>query len=243
MIALIRPEVDMRNFRLNKLNTPEYRHFWWLLFWPVYILRYMILENLTPAAEYTVMHCALDDRIPFCEWFLIFYVSWYVVIVGMHLYLALYDVAAFKRYSKFLAISMTISTLTILLFPTCQELRPEVFPRDNLLSRIMGYIYTVDDNCGVFPSEHVIGAVAVFAAAVHCKNLRSPGKLTVIGIWISLIILSTVFVKQHSVLDVLGAIVPCAVAYYFAFVRKRQGAELERKSSRLFDVLKKRSAM
>lgn len=237
------PEVDIRNFRLNKLNTPQYRHLWWLLFWPVYILRYTILESLTPAAGYTVIHCALDDLIPFCEWFLIFYASWYVIIAGMHLYTALYDIAVFKRYSQFLVISMTISTLTIVLFPSCQELRPEVFPRDNFLTRLMAFIYTVDDNCGVFPSEHVIGAFGVFAAAVHCKSLRSPGKLTAIGIWISLIIVSTMFVKQHSVLDALGAIVPCAVAYYFAFLRKRQGAELDQKSSKLFNVLKKRSAM
>lgn len=234
---------EIRKFQFSKLNTPEYRHFWWLLFWPAYLLRYLFLESLNPAAGYTVMHCALDDVIPFCEWFLIFYGSWYFVIVGMHLYLAFYDREVCKRYSKFLVIAMSISTLTILLFPTCQELRPEVFPRDNLLSRIMGYIYAVDDNCGVFPSEHVIGAVAVFAAAVHCKSLRSPGTLTAIGIWISLIIVSTVFVKQHSVLDVLGAIVPCAVGYYLAFLRKRQSAEQSKKPSRLYEALKKRSAM
>ncbi len=214
------PEVNLRNFRLNRLGTPEYRHLLWLLFWPVYLLRYAILESMTPAAGYTVIHCALDDRIPFCEWFLIFYVSWYVVIVGMQLYTALYDVAACKRYSKFLVISMTISTLTIVLFPTCQELRPETFPRDNVLTRLMGFIYSVDDNCGVFPSEHVIGAVGVFLATAHCKNLRTPGKLTVVGILCGLIIMSTVFVKQHSVLDIVGAIVPCGVAYYFVYVKK-----------------------
>lgn len=221
MKAMNQPEVDIRNFRLSKLNTPQYRHFLWLLFWPVYLLRYTILESLTPAAGYTVIHCALDDRIPFCEWFLIFYASWYVVIVAMHLYTAIYDVSACKRYSKFLVISMTISTLTIVLFPTCQELRPEVFPRDNFLTRVMGFIYSVDDNCGVFPSEHVIGAVGVFLAAAHCKSLRSPGKLTAVGILCGLIIVSTVFVKQHSVLDAVGAIVPCGIGYYFAYVRKK----------------------
>lgn len=214
------PEVDIRNFRLNKLNTPEYRHLWWLLFWPVYLLRYMVLESLTPAAGYTVIHCALDDKIPFCEWFLIFYASWYVVIVGMQLYTAVYDVDAFKGYSKFLTIAMSMSTITILLFPSCQELRPEVFSRDNFLTRVMGFIYSVDDNCGVFPSEHVIGAIGVFLAAVHCKNLRSPEKLTAIGVLTMLIIVSTVFVKQHSVLDAVGAIPLCAVAYYFAYMRK-----------------------
>lgn len=215
-------KTEAEKFSLRKLGEPQYRHFLWLLFWPVYILRYLLLESLTPAGGYTVIHCGLDDRIPFCEWFFIFYASWYVAIVGMHLYLAFYDADTCKRYSKFLVISITISTLIIIFFPSCQELRPEVFPRDNLLTRLMGYIYTVDDNCGVFPSEHVIGALAVFAAALHCKRLRSPGKLTAIGIWISLIIVSTVFVKQHSVLDVLGAVPICGVAYWLAFRRKTE---------------------
>lgn len=214
------PEVDIRNFRLKKLNTPEYRHLWWLLFWLVYLVRYRILESMTPASGYTVIHCALDDRIPFCEWFLIFYASWYVGIVGMHLYTAFYDVETYRRYTKFLVLSMTLSTLIILLFPTCQELRPEVFPRDNFLTRVMGFIYTMDDNCGVFPSEHVIGAVGVFAAALHCKGLRAPWKRAAVGLWSALVIVSTVFVKQHSLLDIVGAILPCAAAYYFAYVRK-----------------------
>lgn len=220
----LKPEVDIRNFRLKKLNTPEYRHLWWLLFWPVYLTRYLFLESLTPAAGYTVIHCALDDHIPFCEGFLIFYVSWYVVIVGMHLYTAFFDVDTFKRYSKFLVISMTVSTLTILLFPSCQELRPEVFPRDNFLTRVMGFIYTVDDNCGVFPSEHVIGAFAVLAAAMHCKTIRSPWTRIAIGVLVALIAMSTVFVKQHSMLDGLGALPICAIAYYFSFTRKRSAS-------------------
>lgn len=216
-----KPEVDIPNFRLNKLGTPQYRHFLWLLFWLVYLVRYRILESLTPAAGYTVIHCALDDHIPFCEWFLIFYASWYVVIVGMHLYTAIFDVDTCKRYTKFLVISMTISTIIIVLFPSCQELRPEVFPRDNFLTRVMGFIYTVDDNCGVFPSEHVIGAFAVLAAALHCKTIRSPWTRIAIGVLVALIAMSTVFVKQHSVLDGLGALPICGAAYYFAFGKKR----------------------
>lgn len=219
-----KPEVDIRNFRLNKLCTPEYRHLWWLLFWLVYLVRYRILESLTPAGGYTVIHCALDDHIPFCEGFLIFYASWYVAIVGMHLYTAFFDLDTFRRYTKFLIISMTISTIIIVLFPSCQELRPAAFPRDNFLTRVMGFIYTVDDNCGVFPSEHVIGAFAVLAAAMHCKTIRSPKIRIAIGMLVALIAMSTVFVKQHSVLDGLGALPVCAVAYYFSFHKKRSAS-------------------
>ena len=89
------PETDLRNFRLNKINEPQYRHLWWLLFWPAYLMRYFLIENCNPAQNYHVMHCFLDDKIPFREGFLIFYGCWYVFIVGIHLYTLLYDVDTF----------------------------------------------------------------------------------------------------------------------------------------------------
>ena len=88
-----------------------------LLFWPVYLMRYVIIENLNPAARYFPIHCALDDMIPFHELFLIPYVLWYFFIVGMHLYTLFYDVPEFRAFTMFLIISLAISTSIFLLFP------------------------------------------------------------------------------------------------------------------------------
>ena len=220
-MQLPQPQVDYRKFRLTQINRPEYRHLWLLLFWPIYILRYLILENANPAAVYHPIWCPLDDVIPFQEGFLIFYALWYFFIVGMHLYTLLYDVESFKRYSKFLFFSMTVSTVIFLVYPSCQNLRPAEFPRDNLLTRIVGLLYSIDTNTNVFPSEHAIGSLAVLAAAIHTKSLRSPGKLTVITALAVLISLSTVFLKQHSILDVAAAIPICLLAYWICY-RKRE---------------------
>ena len=216
------PAEDYRNFRLSKLNTPQYRHLWLLLLWPAYIARYFLVEQLNPAVSYTVIHCALDDRIPFHEGFLVFYVMWYLAIFGMHLYTMLYDVDAFKRYSKFLILSLTISTTIFLVFPSCQELRPETFSRDNLLTKIVGLLYAVDTNTNVFPSEHAIGALAVLAAAINTESLRSPGKIAGFTLLAVMISLSTVFLKQHSILDVIAAVPICAVAYWFCYGRREK---------------------
>lgn len=193
-----------------------------LLFWPVYLMRYVIIENLNPAARYFPIHCALDDMIPFHELFLIPYVLWYFFIVGMHLYTLFYDVPAFQAFTRFLIISLAISTSLFLLFPSCQNLRPEVFPRDNLLTRAVQLLYKVDTNTNVFPSEHVIGAFAVWAAAAHTERLRAPWKITAIGLFSILVCFSTVCLKQHSLLDVAAALPICAVAYGICY---RKGAK------------------
>ena len=78
--TVIKP--DYRQFRLRKLNTPEFSHIKLLLFWPVFGLAFLALERFRPHAAYHVMHCALDDAIPFSEWALIPYLLWFVYLIG-----------------------------------------------------------------------------------------------------------------------------------------------------------------
>lgn len=230
-MKLPKPEFDYHNFHLRDINKKEYRHLWWLLFWPVYWLRYLLVEQLNPAAEYNLMHCALDDMIPFQEWFFIPYMLWMVVLIAMALYTMFYDIDAFKRYHKFMAICMTISTVIFLVYPSYQDLRPTEFPRDNFMSRLVGVIYSADTSTNVFPSEHVLGALGAMAAAVNTKSLRSPGKLIGMGVMTVLICLSTVFLKQHSVLDVTCSLVISLIVYPVCFRAGRKSKKAERISA------------
>ncbi len=215
------PAVDIRGFRLSKLNTPEYRHLWLMLIWPTYILRYILLSIFVRTTNPHVIYSTLDDFIPFTEWFVIFYVCWYVFIFGMHVYLALFDVKTYKHYSLFLLCTLTVSTLTYIFYPSCQELRPTSFEHNNIFTWIIGLIYSVDNNRNVFPSEHVIGALAVVFAGANTKTLSRPAKIiiAVLGIMIAL---STVFIKQHSVLDIFSSTALCAVAYIPIYMIPKQ---------------------
>lgn len=202
-------------------DSPQYKDRWYLLFWPVFLLRYMLIESIQRGG-YTEIYSPLDDRIPFCEYFLIFYVAWYVLIVGMHLYTYVYDPQAFRGYSRALIAATAISTSVFLLFPSCQQLRPETFPRDGLFTRLVEMLYAVDTNTNVLPSEHAIGAFLAFLAVLHTKRLRSPGKIVFFAVLAVLVAMSTVFLKQHSILDVLAALPVTAVGYWLGFhVRKR----------------------
>lgn len=209
--------VNYRNFSVKKLNQPEYSHLWWLLFWPLYWLRYPLIENLNPATTYHPIYSSLDDLIPFNEWFIIPYALWMVSMLAMCVYTLLYDVESFKRYSKFLTISMSISSMIFLIYPSCQELRPTEFPRNNPATWIVGMLYQVDTNTNVFPSEHAIGAIAVWIAALHTKGLRSPAKTALITFVLIQVCFSTVFLKQHSILDVVAALPVCMLAYFLCY--------------------------
>ena len=222
MKHLPKPEVNYLLLRPNNLNSPDFRHLWYLVFWPVYGIVFLILERFNPVEYYYPMHCALDDLIPFCEWFLIPYLLWFVFLAGAHVYTLFYDRECFKKLMKFLIITYGIATVVYILFPNCQNLRPEEFARDNIGTRFMAWFYTFDTNTNVCPSLHVVGSVAVMLTVFYAKGLGKPWMNWTAVVMTVLISLSTVFLKQHSALDILAAVVVCAVAYPFSFMPKKR---------------------
>lgn len=210
--------IDYRKLRPSNLNSPEFRHLWLLLFWPLFGILFALVERGGLYATYTPVWCQLDDKIPFCEWFLIPYLFWFIFLVGMHIYLLLFDTKAFRRFMYFIYMTYTVTMVIYLIWPTCQQLRPSVFPRDNPLTRFMAWFYRFDTDTNVCPSLHVVGSMAVAFAAWDTPRFRKPGwKAAFMGTAL-LISISTVFVKQHSILDVFAAMVLCILAYIAVYV-------------------------
>lgn len=206
-------ETDFRRFRFSKLNTDEFRHLKLLIFWPIFGLLFTFVERFYNVGHYYSMHCPLDDMIPFCEWFLIPYLLWFVYLIWTIVYTFFFDVAAFKRMMYFIIITYSITMLIYLVFPTCQDLRPTQFARDNVLTRFVAWFYNFDTNTNVCPSIHVLGSVAAMLGLCDCRRLQNP-KLKLLFILLCVLIcISTVFMKQHSVLDVLAALPLCVIAY------------------------------
>ncbi len=201
----------------DKIYTPEFSHVRLLLYWPIFGLLFLFLERLQPQRNYYPVYCGLDDIIPFCEWALIPYLFWFVFLIGTLVYTFFVDVPAFRRMMYFVIVTYTITVLIYLFFPTCQNLRPEAFVRNNLLTRFIELFYSFDTNTNVCPSLHVIGSVAAMFGLWDCKALQSVGwkiAATSIAVCISL---STVFMKQHSIMDVLAALPVCFFGWWIAY--------------------------
>ena len=223
--------VDYRNFRFGKLNTPEFAHLKYLLFWPIFGLMFLTVERLWIRDYYIPIHCPLDDMIPFCEYFLIPYLFWFVFLIGIHLYTLFFDTESFKKLMKFIIVSYSLAMLIYILFPNCQELRPLTFERDNIFTRFLSEFYQFDTNTNVLPSLHVIGSAAVMVSAWNSKHFHTPGWRIVFGVTAVLISVSTVFLKQHSVLDVFAAVPICILAYCVAYGERKGEGRWNRKQN------------
>ena len=209
--------VNYKNLRPWNLNSPEYRHLLLLIYWPFYGLTFWLLERgLT--LTYHPVEVAFDAKIPFCEFFVFPYYFWFAFLFGIHVYTGLYDIPAFKKLMYFIMITYTVTTVIYLVYPTCQNLRPTEFARDNFCVDIVKALYNFDTNTNVCPSLHVIGSFAVLFTTWNCKKLRSFKFQAVLVPLTVLISISTVFLKQHSIVDIYAALALCAVAYPFAYL-------------------------
>ncbi len=182
------------------------RHAWCSLYLIPILLCYFLPELLV-VSDYTPTEISLDASIPFLPGFVYFYILWFAMLVGTGLWLLLRDGNGFRKYMYFLTASYFVCAVIYLCFPNGQDLRPAQMEVNSLATWILSKLYRIDTNTNVFPSLHVIGSVGVALAVCTTPSIRSRlvrGGSIVLA---TLVSVSTVFVKQHAVLDVVaGAI-------------------------------------
>jgi len=219
MWELLKEDWAYKDFHFRDITKKEYRHLWTLLFWPVYAVLFFLIGAIVEKGDYYVVHCALDDMIPFCEIFVIPYIIWFPFWILMGVYTLCFEVPTYIRYTKYLIVTLGLSLSIYVLWPNGQNMWPDPLPRQNFFTWIVSIIYETDHPTNVCPSEHVSTAFGVVFAAMDSK--RFSGKRS-IAFWIIaiLITLSVVFIKQHSALDILAAIPVILIGYFFAFFPK-----------------------
>ncbi|MBQ8092246.1 MAG: phosphatase PAP2 family protein [Clostridia bacterium] len=201
---------------MNRLKL-KFKYGTLLLFWPLFGLVFLFLERFRTIPYYIPTYCRVDDIIPFNEWFIIPYMFWFVYLIGMISYTFFKDKTAFVHLMKYLMFANTLALIIFIVFPTCQNLRPSVFPRDNFLTRFIGKFYLFDTNTNVAPSLHVVDSVAVLTASMNMKRFRTKGWRICFATACLFICASTVFLKQHSIVDVFIAVPVCFAADIAAY--------------------------
>jgi hypothetical protein len=202
------------HYRSSRIHKPKIL----LLSWVGYLLFYVLTEKWITSEMCYPVHHWVDDAIPFCEWFFVPYVFWYLLLVFTVVYFLLYDIELFCKFQVYVLVVQLIAFSVYILFPTRQDLRPETFPRNNLLTSLVALLYQLDDNTGVCPSLHVAFSIAM-ASSWKKSNASYLWRACVLVIAV-LICLSTMFVKQHSFWDFLAALPICFLAEFIAFRTK-----------------------
>ena len=210
---------------MNKLKKVfnNHKHAWPLLYVFIYMPWFIILETKFPA-DYEglhIIHCAIDDIIPFCELFVIPYLLWFLYIPAVFLFLFYHSKNEFYRICAYEFTGMTICLIIYTIFPNGLNLRLTEIDRHNILTELVLFLYQSDTPTNVCPSIHVFATLSAHICLVkspHMKELKSREKIKRFS-WIVtvLICLSTMFLKQHSFIDVVCGTTLSVVLYFIVF--------------------------
>jgi len=197
----------------------QYRHASLAIFYLIFYLMWFFWLEKNVTKHYTVIHVALDDYIPFCEVFIIPYLLWFAYVACTVVYLMFTDKTEYYRACAFLFTGMTIFLIISTLFPNGHHLRPADMPRDNIFTYLVENLYRKDTSTNIWPSIHVFNSLGAHIAIMHCKNLEKNKPVRIVsGILAFSIVLSTMFLKQHSVYDVITAFMMAAVLYVIVYM-------------------------
>lgn len=211
----------------------KYKHIVWALYLPVYFISFYLLEKWTPGSFWETS-LPIDGKIPFIEQFVLFYISWYPNLILTGFFLLIKDPEGFKRYMWSIMIGFSFSLLFCLLVPNCQELRPQQITDRNIFAKLVGCLYQIDTNTNVLPSMHVIGVTFQVFAVFRTKAIKSVWIRVVSVVLAVLTVLSTLFIKQHAVLDVAAGLIVSGIVYVIVYVligRKRTPAGKKEKAT------------
>ena len=208
----------MKRLTINiKELFDKYHHAWVFLYGFIYMPWFSWLEKHV-TSNYFVIHSVFDDYIPFIEIFIIPYLLWFVYVSGTVLYFFFTDKQGFYRICTLLITGMTLFLIICTIFPNGLNLRPSTFARDNIFD-LVRFIYRADTSTNVLPSLHVYNSIGCYIAIRNSQKLRQYKWVQNGSLVLTVsIVLSTMFLKQHSVVDVIAAIVMIYFIYQFVYI-------------------------
>ena len=188
-----------------------------IIYAAIYCVWFAWLERTVVHPD-TIIHMKIDDMIPFCELFVIPYFLWFGYVSIVVLYCFFKNKQEYYKTCVFLFTGMTAFLVISTLWPNGHHLRPYIMPRDNIFSSLVAHLYNMDTPTNLWPSIHVYNSIGAHLAVVHSQKLaKNKAILSSSFILCVSIVLSTVFIKQHSMFDVLTAFVMAATMYVVVY--------------------------
>ena len=180
-----------------------------------FLIGYLTIAYLPRYASFEAA-TFIDKALPLIPFFIIFY------FLGYAFPFTSIFIIKRKKELYWLAINyfllMTVSFIIFILLPI--EFKKEWVLGTDPFSKMTSWMYSVDSDFNNFPSLHVTATVFAYLF-IRDKSKKVSNYLLP---FLILIIVSTLFVKQHLVIDIVGGLAMAFIFYHF-FKRYKKRAE------------------
>ena len=150
---------------------------------------------------YFCIYTALDDLIPFCEYFIVPYLLWFGYVAWAVVYFYFKNKDEYFKLCAMLFTGMTVFLVISTIYPNGHYLRPAYFEHNNIFIQLVKWLYATDTPTNLFPSVHVFNSIAVNIAVWHSDNFKKNKAVRYCSaVLMVLIILSTMFLQQTGLL-------------------------------------------
>ena len=189
-----------------------------LLYLVFYMIWFTILERL-PRTKSFDLSSELDTYIPFIVEFIIPYLSWFLFQAVWVVFVFFVDRKTYEQLTTMLMIGMTVFLVVSTFLPTKISLRPYYIESRGICAFLVRRLWAVDTPTNVWPSIHVFNTTALMMTLFTSQHplLRKNAVRIPVVFWCGMIVLSTMFLKQHSVGDVLAALALNGIAYVLVY--------------------------
>ncbi|HSW37461.1 MAG TPA: phosphatase PAP2 family protein [Candidatus Saccharimonadales bacterium] len=191
-----------------KISKPNSQNLLLLLALVVVTLGYFVVNR--PIGHLHVLNTSIDKHISFLPVFIIPYLLFLPIFWLVILYAFLTD-KSFKSLALTILIVYLASYLIYALFQTYVP-RPMAMGQD-IFSKLVRLTYRIDKPYNGFPSGHASSA-AIMASYFIFTNHRCRWLFTIFGL---LVVVSTLFVKQHFILDAISGVLLGAGVSWLVF--------------------------
>ena len=201
----------------------KYKHIILALYVPIYLICFFFLERAV-TTDFTALNSPIDDIIPFIPVFIVPYILWFFYIAASAIYFFFVSQRDFVKLMSFLIIGMTAYLIICYIFPNgLRDFRPAQLDAESPFYGMISWLYATDTSTNVFPSIHVYNSIGVHIAISRSDKIRH--KAVKIGslVLCILICLSTMFMKQHALIDVIGGCVMGQLVYHLVYKTKYSG--------------------
>ncbi len=174
------------------------------------------------SSGYHIINSIVD--IPLVKSFVYVYDSWYPFIILTTFLIYKYDNKIFKYLIMTMLIGALLSQITFIIYPS-MIIRPTVEVK-NITDWLLNFTYQSDNpplNC--LPSMHCVYCFITAFYIAKSRNINSKCKVLII-MYSLVIVLSTLFIKQHVIEDVLLAFVYTIISLLIVFFSKEKIAKL-----------------
>lgn len=189
----------------------------------LFIFLFLYVGDYNDGRDFYNLSIRLDNKIPFNPHFVWTYILYY--FVALMPVMVVTEIREFRRMVGAYLMMYFMGFLTFILFPV-KMVRPELIG-DGYSLWLLKKIYNADNGYNCFPSMHVANA---FLASFFSYRFNK-----VYGVFVYiiafLITISTLFIKQHYIVDLVAGIILAYFVYrfsYFRFSRERVRSELRK---------------